>query len=605
MHEGRGAAGRAGGPGGGASAAGPARTRPSSRRRPCLRASALLLLAWLSGAAVDAAGQGEASTGQPLRLNPSVQQALSRLQDQWLLWNSSLLQGDSEQMIAAEEDLIRTASELGFQRMPDLAAVAMQRAVEAARSDSHDRAARALASAQRFDPSNRALGFARSRVYAEGGRPLAASWAALGGFGSLLFDEGARPTVWRNLMAWVAAALQVTGVLFLALLMAMKGSVLLRDLRIASGSFLPAAAAGLLGIALLAWPALLPAGWLWLSLLWAILLWGYATFSVRSVICLAVVSLTVLPAVVLLGHASLADETDPALAVIEDIERGALRGTFFEQLAELSRALPASVAVRHLTADVHQRLGQDDVARPLYAAVVDAESNNGPALNNLGLFHLVRGEYVPAIRFLQDAAEEGGSAAAAQYNLAASYDELLEFRSATRARDAGRSADPESFARWSDEDVPFVGVWGGLERGPEIRAELSGRSADRLDAADAWTALQRPLGVALLVILLGPLVRWLRAGRIGMRREPVAGRELWIERAARRLVPGAVAVDSGDGWRAFLELFVPVALLLAAMASRLQLLPLPIAQQPVYPLVQWTALLGAVGFLAFGWWRRG
>jgi tetratricopeptide (TPR) repeat protein len=536
-----------------------------------------------------------------VRLNPSVQQALSRLQDQWLLWNSSFLQGDFEQMDAAQEDLVRTTAELGFERLPDLAAVAMQRAVEAARSGSVERSERALNSASRFDSSNAAWHFASSRVQAENGRPLRALGAALVGFGNLLGQPEVRPVIWRNLLVWASAVLQATGVLFVALLMAIKGSALLRDIRVATGTFLPALVAGGLGIALLVFPAFLPGGWLWVTLLWTILLWGYCTLSERTVIALTVICVVILPSAVLLAHSRLEPEQSESMSLVRDIEQRSLRGTFFDELAVLSRTLPRSTAVRHMTADIHQRLGQDDVARPLYAAVVQAEPRNGAALNNLGLFHFVRGDLTPAIAFLQQAADERASAAAAHYNLAASYDELLEFRSATSAREAGRRADPDRFSSWGNSNRPFVGVWGGLERGDEIRGEL--RQNEGIEAI-SWQRLLKPSVVALFVILLGPVVRWLRAGRIGMRRDAAIGRELWIERAARRIVPGAVAADSGDGWRAFLELLVPVGLILAAMASRLELLPLPSAQQPVYGVVQIFAVLALIVYLTVSWWRR-
>ena len=110
--------------------------------------------------------------------------------------------------------------------------------------------------------------------------------------------------------------------------------------------------------------------------------------------------------------------------------------------------------------------------RPKYAEVVAREGDNGAALNNLGVYHLLRRESVRAIDFLATARDIEESAAASNYNLAKIYETLLEFSNASEAMNRAGDASRELTDQWRDAGETHVLLHGGRDRIPEIRREL-------------------------------------------------------------------------------------------------------------------------------------
>src|SRR5436305_3952800 len=123
-----------------------------------LAALALCVLA----APVTAAAQAVSSpqvTG--VEMTGQVRQTLKQLGEQWLEW---VVQNDRQQAERSVGGLLDIARGLGMRRLPDLAAGAIARAVQAARQKDFARAHWALAAAERFDPGRPETAFAESTV---------------------------------------------------------------------------------------------------------------------------------------------------------------------------------------------------------------------------------------------------------------------------------------------------------------------------------------------------------------------------------------------------------------------------------------------------------
>ena len=84
---------------------GPCCTTRSTERRP-VRITLLLLLALVP----FAAAAQELEVEDTIELSAPVLQTLSKLQDEWLVWNSAFLQADERAASAAVDDMLRKTS---------------------------------------------------------------------------------------------------------------------------------------------------------------------------------------------------------------------------------------------------------------------------------------------------------------------------------------------------------------------------------------------------------------------------------------------------------------------------------------------------------------
>ncbi|HSG40636.1 MAG TPA: hypothetical protein VLE27_13430, partial [Thermoanaerobaculia bacterium] len=150
-------------------------------RRPVdlhrLAGAAVLALAVLL--APSPAGAQSVSSPQVtgVEMTPQVRNTLKQIEEQWLQW---IVQNNREQARVAVDNLLATARQLGMARLPDLAAGALTRAVEAARQKDFPRAHWSLEAAERFDPARPETAFAEATVRRLEGDYPGAVWAWLG-----------------------------------------------------------------------------------------------------------------------------------------------------------------------------------------------------------------------------------------------------------------------------------------------------------------------------------------------------------------------------------------------------------------------------------------
>jgi hypothetical protein len=383
--------------------------------------------------------------------------------------------------------------------------------------------------------------------------------------------------------------LTITSLLFVALQMATKGWALVRDLAVRMGTFAPGVVSIGMAALLLVWPLLLPGGWVFLVLLWAAMLWSYCSGSERVALAVAVLTLSLGPAVLANVKGGLELDLLPAVRALDRIQDGRLYGQLLRDLKYLDDALPDSVDRQNLLADVHVGMGQDELARPIYRAVLAADPDNGEALNNLGAFHFRRGESIEAIEFFSQAAEIPEAALAASYNLAQTYQRLLEFDRAETYLTRARALDAEQVSGWLAIQQAPVHLAMPPEGYGRLRQQLR---AEASDTPRAWPELLRALGLAIGVMLGGLVLGALR--RTTLPSSKGAGR---LRTWTRVLLPGLDSLETGEGGRAFSALLVPIAALMAPLSVRWSAkLPWPYDPTMTLAVVASLVVLGA--FLA-------
>lgn len=496
-----------------------------------------------------------------IQLTVPVQETLSRLREQWLVWNSAFLQGDQEQASGAVQELLVTTKELGMSHLPELSIGILVRAVEAAREGDVERSRWAVEMAEHLDPGRPEAAFARGRIAYIDGSYIESLSAYLLGY-LRVFREFLQRTIWlHNLVLWVLAVLLLTGAVFVAVEMAAKGSLLYRQLSEFLARHLPTFAAYAFAVVMLIWPIVLPSGWVWIVLYWAGLLLAYGSRSERAVLAAVCILFAIAPIVTLEQQRGLEITVSEPMRAVEDLSRGRLYGAAFRDLETLRATLPESLAVAQLIADLHTVVGQDQLARPIYARIIEAEPDNSGALINLGNYHYHRREYIKAIEHYRKAFDADPESVAACYNLSQGYRSLLEFGDADTYLEQARQLDADRVNEWVADRVMVVPARGGFGRRHEIRREL----------AASWTGGAGRLGVQTLLsegrsmpVALGALALGFVLGFARRRRGVVApGKrsETIVDRWSRLLVPGLRSAEEGAGLRSWVSVLVPIAAL--------------------------------------------
>ena len=541
------------------------------RRRVLRPAAAALVLAAL---AVLAPAGAQVVPGDPAPdLTPPVQESLRRLQEGWLQWTGALYGGDPERAREVVEDLLATARQLGMRRLPDLAAGSLALAVEAAREGETERAALALRAAERLDPGRPETGFAAADV-----ARLRGSWGAAlareaGGYLRLARMGLERRLALLDLAAWGLASLLLAGALFVALLMAVRGPALVRDLGAFLGRRLPALGfpgAALAAVVVLLWPLLLPSGVLWLALYWSLLLWGYSGAAERGALALSWLLLAAVPAAVTELRERVALSLSPPVRAMESVARERLYGGLFTDLGILPGALPDEPAVAHFLADLQVRLGQWEEARALYQEVLDEEPENVAALINLGAYYFNRGDHGNAVALFQQAAalgpKDSATAAAAHFDLSLAYAASYLFDESREALLEARRIDDLRVSRWlrPAERERIVTVEEGIARSGEIEAALRREWSPPSEVSPPLRILRRARP-AILIALLVAVALAFHAVRGGWR--PAPPEPSGPGRLAAALVPGLPSAAAGRGGRALAALWLVSALALALLVS--------------------------------------
>lgn len=579
--------------------------RSAAERRRSARArglTGLLLLLALGSSSSPLAAQRVVATG--VELTPATRQSLERLQDLWLQWVAAFYQGRPEAAAKVVDELASAVHQLGFSRLPDLARAMSVRALEAADKAEFARAEAALAGAERLDPGDPGLAFARAHVERRQGKWGAALASVLRGYRQLWRQPLERSLALLGLESWLAAVLLLAAALFLLLLVAVHGSAIYLDLHRLLARRLPRRLAGVACCLLLLWPLLLPGGPVWLLLYWSALLFGYARLSERVVLASLWALIAAAPLYVDFRIQRMAIDLSPPMRALAAVNEGRLYGSLFSDLGVLSAALPAHAGVAEVLADLHRGLGQWEQAQLLYREVIEAEPQNVAALVNLGAHYFRRGDFAAANQYFQRAALIEPPSAEAYFNLSLAHSEAYLFDESRRALERARELDDAAVNSWLAR--------GASERVVTLRG-AAGRYLDLRNAIDrAWRGERaaRTLGglelerLGLFAVLafaaLGALSRRLR-GVFGS--TDVTG---WLgdwspraERIVRSVLPPWSMIEEGQGGRAFLSLLALAALLSAGVVDRLSFrVPWSVAA-PGLPL-GWLALLAVAAWL---YWR--
>jgi tetratricopeptide (TPR) repeat protein len=504
-----------------------------------------------------------------VEMTGQVRQTLKQLGEQWLEW---VVQNDRQQADRSVGGLLDIAHLLGMRRLPDLAAGAITRAVQAARQKDFARAHWALAAAERFDPGRPETAFAESTVDSLQGNYLGAVAARLRAYPRLLNHPFERYLWFQDLLFWTLALLLVTGGLFIAVQMLTKGTSLFQDLADLFARRLPRPAALAAAGVVLLWPLALPYGPVWLPLYWSVLLWGYASASERAVVIALWILLGASPQLVDFQRQRLAVALSPPAQALGALEQHRLYGSLFADLGVLRSVLPQSVAVKHLLADVHRSLNQWDLARALYRQVLEAEPNNVTAQLNLGAYAFLKGDFSSAIQSFQKVAATDPQNAAAQYNLSQAYSQSYMFDEQRAALTKAQQIDLARVQSWmANSQQRVVTLSGGIARIPEIRRELLTTWGRREPRADRLELFRRGLSVFLsLSLVLVALTLHLARRPFGYtERAAEIFPEGAFDRWGRIVLPGVASAEIGEGGKSFLALLVPTALLMLPSIGRL------------------------------------
>lgn len=543
-----------------------------------------------------------------IELTRPTQQALERVPDLFLAWQGAFFQDDRKTADGVTEDLRRLAEQLGMRRLPDVSRGMLASAVQAAREDGDfARASWAVEAAEQLDPGRPETAFARATLHRLEGSYFAAVRDAVQGYLRLRELPQERVLWTFNAQLLLLLSLVVAGSLFVALQLAARGPLLLRDLGRLLGGLIRRPIALLLGGLLLLVPLALSFGVLWFVLLCSVLLWGYATKSERVILVLVWLVLGSAPLLLAEQQRHIAMLMSPPSRALYSLEERSLSGSLFADIRALRRTLPDPPALQHLLADLHRGLGQWEQARSLYQQLLQEEPSNAGAEINVGTYYFEQGDFGRAqIRF-EKATRGNPQSAEAFFNLSQAYTSQYLFEDASRAMDQAQQLQPELVGQWlQGKDGKRVRtVDAGFERIPELRRMLVQAAQETEQGA---ASLQRTLvrqRVSLFAALGLVLTAFaLHVARRGTYSQPRArrksdsqgSRENPAALLARVLLPGWTSIHDGKGLLAFAALLPPVFLLLLPFSASWGY-RIPWGQDPGSLLTYLITTVGLVGYL--------
>jgi tetratricopeptide (TPR) repeat protein len=506
-------------------------------------------------------------------LRPATRERLAQLQDLWIEWLTQIQEGNSAAAEVAVEELLKKSEGLGMQRLPELSVAAAVQGVGMAENSEFERAWLAIAAAEALDADRPESALAAGSVARLEGRYGTALKSYLVGVLRIVRVPVQRRILVADFVRWALVFLCLSALAFIVLEMSTRGSELYYDLAQFIGKSLPAVFAYLLVTILLLWPILLPSGLLWLTLYWSVLLWGYGSRLERLAMVVCWLFLGSLPVIVSEHGRRVELAVSPQIRAVENAAQGRLAGVLFSDLALLRSALPESVAVKHLEADLHLKLHQWELARARYREVLVAEPDNVAAMTDIGTSLFYEGDLESAERQFRKAAQTAETAPAeAYFNLSRALSEQYRFEESEAALRQASAIDSEAVSRWiADADTERVILVGdGLRRRHEIARDL-GVSWRQGRAGHSFAALwRRTLSLPLALVLVVPAIAvYLLARRAGYRKGG-SDRQWWsnrMETVRRIFLPGFPEMEEGDWWRGLRAIAIPMALLSIPLAE--------------------------------------
>ncbi len=575
-------------------------------RRPNRKKNWLLLLCILLATVPLGLLQADQFEAGGVELSPTIQQNLGSLQSGWQRWLKAFSEGDRSTADSALEDVLRRTDYLGLAFLPDLSVAASAASIHAAEAGDFERAHWGLEAAESLDPGIPETALAESTV-----RRLEGDWpgalaAAVRGLTITLSIPRLRHIWTANLVIWGVFLLLLTGMAFLVLQVAVKGSGLFYDLGRLVSPPLPRSVADVVAILLLVWPLFLPHGVLWLLIYWSILIWGYGSVSEKGILVLLWMVLAASPTVINAQRRAVQLELTPPVRLLENLSTRRLHGNLFADLDVLRSLTPDNQAVRELTADLHRRFGQWESARGIYVDLlseIGAERAAAPVENNLGVYYHRNGEYDQALQYFDRALNLDPNLTEAHFNTAQSHAEKYDFQKGHAALAEAKRLDSEQVERWQEAsgqtEAIVIPVDGGLRRIPEIRTALIAQPEpeDGAEVAATQPAWMKYLSFLVMIgaLLLAVVSDFLRQKKGYPSKKLKAG----IDPRARRyrilriLVPGWCSIAEGRGFSAFFAILLPMALVTKPLMSSFGYrLPLALDSSG-----QWVSILCTVLFL--------
>jgi tetratricopeptide (TPR) repeat protein len=523
---------------------------------------------------------------------------LTRLQMDWLDWLVACNEADAAGTEAAIASLLVHTQLLGMQRVPALSAAASIRAVDFAEAGDVERARLGLEAAQRIDPRRPEAAFAAARVARLDGDWMGTVGSYARGWLRTLLAPQLRYVLLHNLLLWLLVVVTLAGLLLVGVLMVVRGQVLYFDLYRFFHRYTPGAAAHLLCLVLLCWPLLLPAGLVWMAFYWTALLWSYSGKTEKVLLLALWLIVGSLPVLLTEQSRRVGLSLFAPLESIESAARGDLDGDLFNHLALLRTILPESVALGHLSADVHRKLGQLESARTLYRAVLEEEGSRQSALNDLAIYYFEASDYPRAADYFSRASEADEPNAAVMFNLSQTYSELYRFSESEEALFGARDLDSDSVNVWlqSEGGQRVVALDGGLGRVGEIRSELRAQWRVGEEPPTWFGHWRRALSLPLVIVLILIAVVVRLVVRRGRSVQPA--KEWWSSRldlVRKVLLTGVPEAEEGRPLRAAAALLALVTLATVPLVSALGY-RLPWLHEPPQALLP---SLSVVGLLLF------
>lgn len=552
-----------------------------------------------------------------LELTPQVRWQMRQLNEAWQKWTQSFEKGSGQEAAYLEQILEKTR-QLGMKRLPDLATAAAAYAVKSARAGDFDSAERALAAARRLDDSRPDIPFASAELARARGAYGEFVKSTIAGYGLKLRSPLERTLMAQNASLALLYILLIAGALFVGVLMIIEGGALFYDLARLLSPPLERKTADIVTILLLAWPIILPSGWLWLLLLWSVLLWAYAAKSERVVLVLVWILLGISP--IILGQQQRAVQVAlaPPTRLLENLANDRLYGALFTDAEALVTMVPDHPAVTEILADIHRRMGQWDYARAIYTNLTqDPEQNDlarAASYNNLGVYYHRRKEYETAISYFRRATEVDQRTTEAFFNMGQSYSQLYDFNNSHSAMGRAKAVDNarveelnQQIKGAADAAEAVVAIDGGLRRQADLKKRLAGlwrpSLAEQPSLIDLWRR-NLALTVSLFAFLLAVTLGHARS-QLGFRSTPLDTTPFFIDnRWARLLIPGLDACNDDRGLAAFVALLLPVTCVVLMVLSVLGYRS-PNAFDPGALFLPALGLLGLVLILAWRFKRSG
>lgn len=532
----------------------------------------LLLALAAIGPVADGEAEAQTSSSEMVLTTP-VRQTLQRVQEDWEAWQRAYFQNDRDGAEAACTSLQALMADLGMERLPELASAAAAYARRSAQSGNFTRADWALEDARVLDETRPEIDFAAAIVRWRQGDYLRSLTATVSAYGRLFRLSSARTVLLNNALIWLLFVLLTAGALFIVTQMAVKGADLLEDLRRPIAGW-PLPLALVIAFGMLTWPLLLPHGLVWMLLFWAVLLFGYASISERVVLTVLLVTVGVVPLVVRQQQRAMDMAVSPPARLLAALEQGRLYSSLFSDLEVLRGLLPEHPAVIEVTADLHRRLGQWELARLRYGALAELEPANGAALNNLGIYHIRKQDFRSAKGYLERAGEVEPGLVEPFFNLSQAFSSSYDFGESHEALAQAQKIDRARVDAWlegGDNDLA-IPVEGSARRYGEIRRELVARGrVDAMPTGLDWLRRELTLSVTSALLLAAVALHVLRR-RFGYTTRVRLGRRsssLWA-RLQRALIPGWHAAEEGHGGRGISLALLVVALISLPLLSRLR-----------------------------------